>query len=119
MLGVVLATLTAAVIAGVVYVGRERLGVEVRPLPEDLARDLGLPRGGGFVIIDVEPASPARRVGMRSRDVLVALGRYYPTTLEELGELLDHLETDDRVSITYLRVKPPAIHRYEDRITVR
>jgi serine protease Do len=88
---------------------RQRLGVEVRPLPADLAQDLGLPRGG----------SPAGRIGMRSRDVLLALGRYYPTTLEELGQLLEHVESDEQVSVTYLRVKPPTIIRYEDVLAVR
>jgi serine protease Do len=98
---------------------RERLGVKVRPLPADLAQDLGLPRGGGFVVVEVEPGSPAGRIGMRSRDVLVALGRYYPTTLEELGQLLEHVESSEQVSVTYLRVKPPTIIRYEDVLAVR
>jgi S1-C subfamily serine protease len=98
---------------------QQRLGVKVRPLPADLAQNLGLPRGGGFVVVDVEAASPAGRIGMRSRDVLVALGRYYPTTIEELGQLLEHLDSDEQVSVTYLRVKPPTIIRYEDVLAVR
>ena len=101
------------------HLDRERLGVEVRPLPADLAQNLGLPRGGGFVVVEVEPGSPAGRIGMRSRDVFVALGRYYPTTLEELGQLLEHLEPAEQVSVTYLRVKPPTIIRYEDVLAVR
>jgi serine protease Do len=98
---------------------RERIGIEVRPLPPDLARELGLPRGGGFVVLNVDPSSPAGLIGMRSRDVLVALGRYYPTTLEELGQLLEPIDPESPVSVTYLRVKPPAIVRYEDVLTVR
>jgi serine protease Do len=98
---------------------RQRLGVKVRPLPAPLAQDLGLPRGGGFVVVEVEPESPAGQIGMRSRDVLVALGRYYPTTLEELGQLLEQVDPEDQVSVTYLRVKPPTIIRYEDVLAVR
>jgi serine protease Do len=98
---------------------RQRLGLEVRPLPAELAQNLGLPRGGGFVVVDIDPDSPARRIGMRSRDVLVALGRYYPTTLEELGELVDYLDAEEEVSVTYLRVKPPTIYRYQERLVVR
>jgi serine protease Do len=98
---------------------RQRLGVKVRPLPASLAQDLGLPRGGGFVVVEVEAESPAGQIGMRSRDVLVALGRYYPTTLEEIGQLLEQLDPDDQVSVTYLRVKPPTIIRYEDVLAVR
>ncbi len=98
---------------------RQRLGIEVRPLPAALAQNLGLPRGGGFVVVDVDPDGPARRIGMRSRDVLVALGRYYPTTLDELGELVEYLDPLEEVSVTFLRVKPPTIYRYQDRLTVR
>jgi serine protease Do len=98
---------------------RQRLGLKVRPLPASLAKDLGLPGGGGFVVVEVEPESPTGRIGMRSHDVLVALGRYYPTTLEELGQLLEQFDSDDRVSVTYLRVKPPTIIRYEDVLAVR
>jgi serine protease Do len=98
---------------------RQRLGLKVRPLPAPLAQDLGLPRGGGFVVVEVESESPAGDIGMRSRDVLVALGRYYPTTLDELGQLLEQIEPDDQVAVTYLRVKPPTIIRYEDVLAVR
>ena len=98
---------------------RDRLGLEVRPLPEELAHKLGLPGGGGFVVVNVDPDSPARQVGIRARDVLLALGRYYPTTLQELGELVEYLDPSQEVSVTYLRVKPPTIYRYRDRLVVR
>ena len=98
---------------------RQRLGLVVRPLPAKLAQNLGLPRGGGFVVVEIDPDSPVRKIGMRSRDVLVALGRYYPTTLDELGELVDSLDAHQEVSVTFLRVKPPTIYRYRDRLTVR
>ncbi len=98
---------------------RQRLGLVLQPLPADLAQNLGLPRGGGFVVVDIDPDSPAQRVGMQSRDVLVALGRYHPPTLDELGELVEYLDPDDEVSVTYLRVKPPTIFRYQERLTVR
>ncbi len=98
---------------------RQRLGVEVQQLPADLARELGLPQGGGFVVVDLERNGPAGRSGIRSRDVLVALGRYHPTTMEELGDLLDQLEPGDEVPVTYLRVKPPAIVRYRNVLRVR
>lgn len=71
------------------------------------------------VVVDVDADSPASAVGIRSRDVLVALGRFYPTTLEEFGEMLDYLDPEQEVSVTYLRVKPPTIFRYQDRLAVR
>ncbi|MHC4102716.1 MAG: trypsin-like peptidase domain-containing protein [Planctomycetota bacterium] len=98
---------------------RQRLGVKVRPLPASLAQDMGLPRGAGLVVVEVEPQSPAGEIGMRSRDVLVALGRYYPTTVEELGQLLEQLDPEDPVSVTYYRVEPPVIISYQDVLAVR
>ena len=56
---------------------------------------------------------------MRARDVLGAVGRYYPMTLDELGELVEYLDPDQEVLVTFLRVKPPTIYRYRDRLVVR
>jgi serine protease Do len=98
---------------------RQRIGITVRPLPGGLARELGLPRGQGFVVVDIEPGSPARRIGMADRDVLLALGRQYPTTMEELGDLADSLRGGQQLVVTYLRVMPPEIIRYQDVLAVR
>ncbi|MHC4109143.1 MAG: S1C family serine protease [Planctomycetota bacterium] len=40
---------------------RERLGVELRPLPESLARELGAPGAAGLVIVNVDPGGPGPR----------------------------------------------------------
>ena len=98
-------------------IARDRLGVEVTALPRDLAQGLRLPREAGLVIVDVEPEGPADRIGIRSGDVLVGVGRYHPATPEELGEVLEYVEAGDQVTLSYLRVKPPEIVRY--RATVR
>ncbi len=50
---------------------------------------------------------------------LPAPGRYHPRTLDELGQLLEHLSADDQITVTYLRVKPPTIVRYQDVLRVR
>ncbi len=49
----------------------------------------------------------------------MAVGRYEPTTLDELGELVEYLDPHEEVSVTFLRVEPPTIYRYQDRLTVR
>ena len=67
----------------------------------------------------MQPNSPADRLGLQARDVLVALGRYYPTTLDELGELLELLETGQALQMTWLRVMPSVIVRYQDQLVVR
>jgi serine protease Do len=98
---------------------RERIGVAVRPLPGGVARELRLPRGQGLVVIEVAPASPAGGIGIQPGDVLLAVGRQYPTTLEELGDIADALRSGQQVPVTWLRVVPPQIIRFQDVLTLR
>ncbi|MHC4413929.1 MAG: trypsin-like peptidase domain-containing protein [Planctomycetota bacterium] len=100
-------------------IARRRLGVELTSLPQDLARELRLPRGAGLAIVDVEPGSPADRIGMKRYDVLVGVGRYHPATLEELGPLLEFVRSGDQITVSYLRVKPPEIIRYRATLRAR
>ncbi len=96
-----------------------RIGIRVTPLPRDLAADLRLPREAGLVVVEVERGSPADRVGMLPRDVLVGVGRYHPATLEELGELLEGVDPGDPVTLSFLRVTPPHISRYRATLDAR
>ena len=98
---------------------RRRLGIEVTELPRDLARELRMPRGAGLVVVDVEPDSPADVIGMKARDILVGIGRYHPSTLEELGQLLAFVEANEQVTVSYLRVKRPRIIRYRKTLRAR
>ncbi len=97
----------------------ERVGLSVTALPADIARELRLPRQAGLVVVAVEPASPAAEAGIHPRDVLVSVGVYHPTTLEELGQLLEHVQAGDMVSVSYLRVRPPEIVRYRATLRAR
>ncbi len=98
---------------------QQRIGVVVKPLPGGLARELRLPRGHGFVVVELAPASPAQQVGIQQGDVLLALGRQYPTTMEELGDLADSLRSGQQLAMTWLRVMPPQIIRFQDVLAVR
>ena len=51
--------------------------------------------------------------------MLLALGRQYPTTLEELGDLADSLRSGQQLAMTWLRVMPPQIIRFQDVLVVR
>lgn len=95
----------------------QRIGVAVRPVPADVARDLRLAEGTGLLIVQVRPGSPAAGVGIEPGDILEALGRYHMTTLGELGEILEFIDPGDRIDISVLRIDPPKVYRH--RVTIR
>ncbi len=101
------------------YLTRRRLGIEVTELPRDLGQELRLPRGAGLVVVVVEPDSPADVIGMKARDILVGIGRYHPSTLEELGQLLAFVDANEQVTVSYLRVNRPKIIRYRKTLRAR
>lgn len=70
---------------------RQRLGVTVQPLTPELAAALDVPGARGVAVVEVEPGGPADRLGLRSGDVIVALGDRPTPTLEALGEALEAL----------------------------
>jgi serine protease Do len=97
---------------------RRHLGIEVTELPASLARELRLPGGAGLVVIEVAPESPAYEV-LEPKDVLVGVGRYQASTVDELGQLLEYVHPGDEVSVSFLRVKPPNIIRYRATLSAR
>ncbi len=97
----------------------QRLGVELRPLPESLARELGAPGAAGLLIVDVERGGPADLAGFEQRDVIIALGRHDATTPEAIGRLLEVADPGDVVSMTVLRVGRRGIYQLKGRLRAR
>jgi len=54
---------------------------------------------------------------MEPGGILEALGRYYVTTLDELDQVLEFVDTGDRINISVLRIDPPTVYRH--RVTIR
>ena len=50
--------------------GGGRLGLTVRPLTREMAREQGLESRKGLVVVDVDPAGPASTAGFRPGDVI-------------------------------------------------
>jgi len=80
----------------------QRLGIRVEPLREDYARRLR--RDGALVVADLERGGPAEEIGVRRNDILLSLGRHEVDTMEDLGILLEQIETGDTVDVTLLRL---------------
>jgi serine protease Do len=82
----------------------DRLGVDVYPVPRDVARQLGLTRSTGLLVTEVEPGSPAAEAGLMRRDVLLAIGRYYISSVDDLGQVLEEIGAGEIVDVLILRV---------------
>jgi hypothetical protein len=51
----------------------ERLGVHVKPVDPGLAQFLGIPKGTGFQVENVEPGTMAEAMGVKANDVVVCI----------------------------------------------
>jgi S1-C subfamily serine protease len=77
---------------------RSYIGVQAQtvPLHRRLVRFYDLPKESGVVVISVEEASPAKRIGMREGDVIVSLDGQPVAGVDDLHRLL----TDARVGVS-------------------
>jgi serine protease Do len=98
---------------------RQKLGLDLHPLPEEVARQLGLPNAAGLLVVKVEPGGPADRIGLERRDVLLSLGRYPLSTLEDLGQLLESAPSGEEIPLALVRVDRRGKGRLMGRIKLR
>ena len=79
------------------------LGMEIRPLDEKLADELGLDGDAtGLVVTDVEPGGPADRGGIEVGDVLLHVGRDAVESIEQVKDLLREARGRDAQSVVIL-----------------
>jgi S1-C subfamily serine protease len=86
-------------------IARGYLGVGLQSvrIPESLARTLQLTRGGGAIVVAVEPNSPADRGGVMIGDVLVALDGAQVTDVEDIHGLLGPEKVGASASLRIIR----------------
>ena len=87
-----------------VQLAKEKLGVLVEDLPSDVAANMGLPGTTGLLVNQIERNGPAERLGVRRKDVLVAVGRHAVMNKDDLGQLLESIPSGEVVPLTLLRV---------------
>ena len=84
----------------------ERLfGMTLRRLTPQLADDLRLPVSSGLMVVGLDEDGPARRLGLRTKDVLYQVDRYYIDTLEKLGIILEDVRPGQKVTIGVVLVR--------------
>lgn len=66
--------------------GAAWVGLQIQPLSEAVARELGLALGMGALVVATAPGSPAQRAGLLPRDVIVA---YESTFIPDPGALVE------------------------------
>ena len=81
------------------------LGMEIRPLYSDLAKEFGLEEDRkALVITRVEPDGPADRGGVEAGDILLNVGRETVETVDEVANLFKEAQARDAQAVV-LRIE--------------
>jgi serine protease Do len=78
-----------------------RLGLVIKPVPNDQRELLGLDDGG--VWVDRVETGPGERAGLRAGDVIVALDNQSITGLDQFGQLVEALPSGKSVAVLVQR----------------
>ncbi|MGL5095659.1 MAG: PDZ domain-containing protein, partial [Planctomycetia bacterium] len=101
----------------------DKFGLELQPLTAAVGRKLGLkmPDGPaeGLVVTKVAEGGPAAAVGIEPADILAAVGRHTPDSLDDLGLLLEEATAGRIVPVDLIRVTNQGIYRIRAGLTVR
>lgn len=97
----------------------EKLGLAVEPLSDAVARKLQIPSTKGLLVSRLDPAGPADRAGVVAGDIVVEIGPYNPTSLDDVGLLLENVPPSSEVTLGLLRVGKRLIYRLRTQIETR
>ena len=97
----------------------EKLGLGVEPLTEAIAESLQLQSAKGLLIRKVDPNGPAGRSGIEPGDIVIEIGAYAPSSLDDVGLLLEEVEQGSIVPIGLLRVGKRLIYRMRTQLRTR
>lgn len=73
----------------------------------------------GVIVVGVEPRSPAEQAGLRPGDLLVSMGSYWLTGVEQMGSLLAEERTGDPIDVSFRREQRGLIYERESRLHAR
>ena len=84
-------------------VSRGWLGVNIQNVTRDLAAGLGMPKPEGALVAGVTKNSPAAKAGVRTGDVIVAVGDERIEKLRELPRHIANLAAGEEAPMTVFR----------------
>jgi serine protease Do len=82
---------------------RTALGLEVRPVTPDIARQLNLPSAEGVVVARVEEGSAAAEAGVQRGDVIREINRQRVRSMAEFEKLTRDVKDGDRLTVLLQR----------------
>jgi serine protease Do len=83
--------------------GKSLLGLDVRPITPEMARQLNLRSPDGVVVVNVEEDSAAAEAGLQRGDVIREVNRQRVRTLPDFERLTRDLKEGDRVTVLLQR----------------
>jgi serine protease Do len=83
--------------------GRTLLGLDVRPITPDIARQLNLRGQDGVLIFGVEEDSPAAEAGLQRGDVIREVNRQRVRSLPEFERATKDIKDGDRITVLLQR----------------
>jgi len=94
-------TVTASAVAApdAIVQAKKKLGIGVEPLTPMLAEKYGLDIESGMMVTEVQNGSLAAKSGVEAGDIILGLGPYRITSLEDFGQLLAALPKSGRVQM--------------------
>jgi serine protease Do len=79
------------------------LGLDVRPLTPDIARQLNLRGGDGVLVFSVEDESPAAEAGLQRGDVIREVNRQRVRSLQDFERATKDIKEGDRITVLLQR----------------
>ena len=96
----------------------QKLGITLEPLTRAGAKRLGLRVNGGLLVASVRRGGPAKQEGIESGDILTALGRFYVSSLDEVGQILEAAQPGSKIYVRILRLEAGGLYRYYTYATI-
>ena len=94
-------------------------GLTLHELNDREWRRFGLRSGNGLLVVGVQPRSPARKIGIQPGDIISSLGRYYLSSLDQAGTLLETIRRGDEIHFGGFRVERNELWRISGTLTAR
>ena len=78
-------------------------GMTLRAVTPAVARELRLPVSRGLLVVGLDEGGPAHRLGLRLKDVLFQVDKYYVHSLDDLGMILEDVQAGRSIKIGIAR----------------
>ena len=84
-------------------IARGYLGVEIQPVSQDIAENLGLKSAAGAIVDKVMPGTPAAEAGLKTGDVITKLNGKDIAEASDLTLQVGMLKPGEKVQLTFMR----------------